>query len=103
MSIQLPSLVCRASAFLLLLLLAACGGGGVVTSDGVALRTLPSEYSSRQGVAYSPFRTGNRDMETVTAAHIKQDLDLLQVRAKYPQICPICSGSNGTAAPGRGG
>ncbi len=77
MSIQLPSLVCRASSFLLLLLLAACGGGGVVTSDGVALRTLPSEYSSRQGVAYSPFRTGNRDMETVTAAHIKQDLDLL--------------------------
>ncbi len=77
MSIQLPALIQRASAFLLLALLAACGGGGVITSDGVAVRTLPAEFSSRQGVAYSPFRTGNRDTETVTTAHIKQDLDLL--------------------------
>ena len=77
MSIQLPSLVRRASTVLVLLLLTACGGGGVVTSDGVAVRTLSGEFSSRQAVDYSPFRTGNRDTETVTVAHIKQDLDLL--------------------------
>jgi len=60
-----------------LALLAACGGGGTVPSNGVQVRTLSSEYTSRHAVAYSPFRSGNRDTETITAAMIKQDLDLL--------------------------
>ena len=77
MSIQLSALLRRSVAILAVVLLASCGGGGVVTSDGVAVRVLPSEYSSRQAVAYSPFRTGNRDTETITATMIKQDLDLL--------------------------
>lgn len=58
-------------------LLVNCGGGGVVPSDGVAVRPLNPEYFTRKAVAYSPFRTGNRDTETVTAAQIKQDMDLL--------------------------
>lgn len=65
-------------------LLTACGGGGVVTVDAPAtavsttnLRALPAEFLARKAVAYSPFRTNNRDTETITSAMIKQDLDLL--------------------------
>ncbi len=58
-------------------LLAACGGGGTIPIPGVELRPLSAEFASRKAVAYSPFRTGNRDTELVTAAHIKEDLDLL--------------------------
>ena len=71
-------------AIALLLLLAACGGGGVVPSTSVATveasRTLTpefAEYSSRKAVAYSPFRSSDRDTELVTPEMIKQDLDLL--------------------------
>lgn len=66
----------------------ACGGGGQV---GVAppagavsttdLRALPTEYLARQAVSYSPFRTATsadtRDKETITAAMVKEDLELL--------------------------
>ena len=71
-------------------LLAACGGGGEVTvavpSTAVSttnLRVLPAEYLARKAVSYSPYRTGNRDLEKATLsdaamkANIKQDLDLL--------------------------
>jgi exo-beta-1,3-glucanase (GH17 family) len=40
-------------------------------------RALSADFSTRKAVAYSPYRTGNRDTEVVTAANIKQDLDLL--------------------------
>jgi len=58
-------------------LLVSCGGGGVVPSNGVQVRALSAEYGARKAVAYSPFRTSNRDTETVTAAMVKQDLDPL--------------------------
>lgn len=64
-------------AVLCSLTLLACGGSGVVPSTGVGLRPLSAEFSSRKAVAYSPFRSANRDTETITAAMIKQDLDLL--------------------------
>nr|WP_315206008.1 glycosyl hydrolase family 17 protein [uncultured Albidiferax sp.] len=59
------------------LVLVACGGGGTVPSTGVQLRALSSEFTSRKAVAYSPFRSGDRDTETITAAMVKEDLDLL--------------------------
>ena len=57
--------------------LAACGGGGTVPSGGVALRALPADYATRHAAAYSPFRSSNRDTETVTSAEVLQDLQLL--------------------------
>ena len=78
---QLPRLVL---AMLVAITLAACGGGGVVPSTSVAAtetsRTLTAqwtEYVSRKAVNYSPFRSGNRDTETITAAMVKEDLQLL--------------------------
>jgi exo-beta-1,3-glucanase (GH17 family) len=64
------------------LALFACGGSGTVPATGVAatgggIRPLSAEFSTRKAVAYSPFRSTNRDTETITAAMIKQDLDLL--------------------------
>jgi Glycosyl hydrolases family 17 len=56
---------------------AACGGGGTVPSGGVSVRALPADYATRHAVAYSPFRSGNRDTETITSAMVLQDLDLL--------------------------
>lgn len=75
-------------AMMFALLLTACGGGGNVTVDPPAaavsttnLRSLPAEYLARKAVSYSPFRTAtsasNRDNEVITAAMVKQDLDLL--------------------------
>ena len=61
----------------LVLALVACGGGGTVPSGGVAIRALPADYATRHAVAYSPFRTSNRDTETVTSAEVLQDLQLL--------------------------
>ncbi len=58
-------------------LLTSCGGGGVVPSTGVQLRALSAEFTARKAVAYSPFRSANRDTETITAAMVKQDLELL--------------------------
>lgn len=64
-------------ALVIALLVVACGGGGEVPATGVALRPLSAEFSSRKAVSYSPFRSTNRDTETVTAANVKQDLQLL--------------------------
>jgi exo-beta-1,3-glucanase (GH17 family) len=57
--------------------LVACGGGGTVPTGGVSIRALPADYGTRHAVAYSPFRTANRDTETITAAEVLQDLQLL--------------------------
>jgi exo-beta-1,3-glucanase (GH17 family) len=62
---------------LVALLLAGCGGGGVVPATGVQLRPLSAEFTSRKAVSYSPFRTGNRETEVITAAQIREDLELL--------------------------
>jgi exo-beta-1,3-glucanase (GH17 family) len=66
------------------LLLSSCGGGGVTSTAPAteavfikAPRALPAEYLARKAVAYSPFRSDNRDTETITAGMVKQDLDLL--------------------------
>ena len=61
----------------LALVLVACGGGGTVRLEGVEMRPLSAEFSTRKAVAYSPFRSGNRDTETITPAMVKQDLELL--------------------------
>lgn len=64
-------------ATLMALVLAACGGGGVVPSGGVTLRSLSPEFTNRKAVSYSPYRTANRDTETVTDANVEADLNLL--------------------------
>ena len=68
-----------AASLLLSVLLFACGGGGTV--EPPATRPLPADLAERKAVAYSPFRTAatvdDRAAETITAAMIKQDLDLL--------------------------
>ena len=77
-AIRLSALAMIASALL------SCGGGGVTSTapspEAMFIkspRALPAEYLARKAVAYSPFRTNNRDTETVTAGMVKQDLDLL--------------------------
>ncbi len=83
--LRLVRLLRAMPALALLALLGACGGGGVVPSTSVAAtetssRTLTPEFAefvSRKAVAYSPYRSTNRDTEVVTAAMIKQDMELL--------------------------
>lgn len=59
-------------------LLVACGGGGVIPSPGVKeVRVLPATVLQQKAVAYSPYRTANRDSETITRAMIAEDLNLL--------------------------
>ena len=64
-------------ALALVTLLSACGGGGTVSLPGVQVRALSPEFATRKAVAYSPFRSANRDTETVTTDEITQDLTLL--------------------------
>ena len=59
------------------LALVGCGGGGVVPGAGVSLRPLSADFTSRKAVSYSPFRTANRDTETVRDDFVLQDLTLL--------------------------
>ena len=66
------------------LILVACGGGGWVSvpPPESALfvkepRALSAEFLARRAVAYSPYRTNNRDTETPTVNNIKQDMQLL--------------------------
>jgi len=77
------------SALVLTLLLASCGGGGVVPSTSAAAvdaianqsRTQTpewAEYVSRKAVAYSPYRSNNRDTEVITDAMVLEDLRLLE-------------------------
>lgn len=72
-------------ALLMASLIAACGGGGVtsVAPSPTAVsvtnpRALPAEYVARQAVAYSPFRSANRDTEVITDARVLEDLKLLE-------------------------
>lgn len=64
--------------------LTACGGGGGPATGGAEiarpsnLRTLPAALLQQPAVAYSPFRTANRDSEVVTKSMIREDLQLLQ-------------------------
>lgn len=64
------------------LLLAACGGGGTVPFPGdegiQKVRALPSAVMQQRAVNYSPYRSANRDTETVTEARILEDLLLLK-------------------------
>lgn len=66
------------------LVLTACGGGATdrngyvpYTGTGFNTRALPAEFTARQAVNYSPYRTSNRDTETPTAANVLEDLNLL--------------------------
>lgn len=85
---------CKYTAFAMsfgfALVLGACGGGGTTTDQvtgGIAaastsgLRPLPSAFTSRKAVAYSPYRTATtepgRASETITDQQVKDDLDLL--------------------------
>ena len=56
----------------------ACGGGGSVpaTQPG-GVRALPADFATRKAVAYSPYRSNNRDTEVVTRENVLQDLGLL--------------------------
>jgi exo-beta-1,3-glucanase (GH17 family) len=76
---SLASSLVLSGLFLLLsaTLLSGCGGGGTVPGSGVELRSLSTELTSRKAVAYSPFRSSNRDTETVTRAMVLEDLQLL--------------------------
>lgn len=53
------------------------GGGGTIPSSTMTVRALPASFTSAQAVAYSPYRTSNRDSETITKDMIAQDLVLL--------------------------
>jgi exo-beta-1,3-glucanase (GH17 family) len=76
-SIKTVRTCCWIGAALCLFLLTSCGGSGSVPDHGAAIRPLSTEMSTRKAVAYSPYRTNNRGTETVTAANITQDLNLL--------------------------
>jgi exo-beta-1,3-glucanase (GH17 family) len=93
------SLVARAT-LLLALLAGACGGGGLVPYTGVAVRTLPAEFSARHAVAYGPFRSANRSTETVTSAEILQDMNLLL--AGNFRLIRLFDSSDATSAPNGG-
>jgi exo-beta-1,3-glucanase (GH17 family) len=77
MTLNLRQLIAAPIVALATFLLASCGGGGVVPGTGVSLRALPGDFATRQAVAYSPFRSANRDTETITSAMIREDLQLL--------------------------
>ncbi len=76
-------------AALMTAVLVACGGGGTTPVTGVQVRPLSAEFTARKAVAYSPYRTAtNVDglaAETITPAHIKEDLELL-VKAGFGLI-----------------
>ena len=51
------------------------------TISATSLRPLPADFGARKAVSYSPFRSAknvaDRDNETITAAMVQQDLELL--------------------------
>jgi exo-beta-1,3-glucanase (GH17 family) len=68
------------------LLLASCGGGsGNLPVTGVERRALSADFLQRQAVNYSPYRSTNRDTETISKAMLEQDLRLV-VRAGFGLI-----------------
>jgi exo-beta-1,3-glucanase (GH17 family) len=77
MSVRLLKLMSVLLALAVAPLITSCGGGGVVPQTGVQLRQLSAEFTARKAVAYSPFRSANRDTEVITSVMVKQDLDLL--------------------------
>jgi exo-beta-1,3-glucanase (GH17 family) len=83
----LSSVIGRVLTLLTLaLLLASCGGGGgQLPVTGVERRALSADFLQRQAVNYSPYRSTNRETETIDKAMIKQDL-LLVVRAGFGVI-----------------
>jgi exo-beta-1,3-glucanase (GH17 family) len=81
------TLLARAAlASALIFSLAACGGDGAsptpppppAPAPAPTARKLAADYATRKAVAYSPFRTGNRDTETITDTQVLQDLQLLK-------------------------
>ena len=68
------------------LLLASCGGGsGNLPVTGVERRALSADFLQRQAINYSPYRSTNRDTETISKAMLEQDLRLV-VRAGFGLI-----------------
>jgi exo-beta-1,3-glucanase (GH17 family) len=59
-------------------LVCACGGGSAPTPVAQDLRALPTTVMQQKSVAYSPFRTQNRDTENITKLMIQEDLGLLR-------------------------
>jgi exo-beta-1,3-glucanase (GH17 family) len=59
-------------------LVSACGGGSAPMQAEKKLRALPTAVMQQKSVAYSPFRTANRDTENITKLMIQEDLGLLQ-------------------------
>jgi len=59
-------------------LVCACGGGSAPMQSEKNLRTLPTAVMQQKSIAYSPFRTANRDNESITKLMIQEDLGLLQ-------------------------
>lgn len=58
--------------------LSACGGGGTIPLPGVQdIRALPAAVMQQKAVAYSPYRTADRNTENITKAMIEEDLRLL--------------------------
>ena len=51
------------------------------TIDAMSVRPLPADFGARKAVSYSPYRSAknvaDRDNETITAAMVQQDLELL--------------------------
>ena len=86
------TLLARAAlASALIFSLAACGGDDGATptpppspppapapAPAPTARKLAADYATRKAVAYSPFRSGNRDTETITDTEVLQDLQLLK-------------------------
>lgn len=82
LSIGIQRLVLRcAGAILFVSLVATASVAHGDPGNTSTLRPLPADFGSRNAVSYSPFRTAknvaDRDNEVITAAMIKQDLDLL--------------------------
>lgn len=81
MKTNLTSGFARLAGYILLgcvVLLGACGGGGVIPSPGLKnVRVLSASVMEQKAVAYSPYRSANRDNETITRAMIEEDLNLL--------------------------
>lgn len=68
------------------LMLGGCGGGGTTTdqvsggpapASATGLRALPTAFTTRKAVSYSPYRTATRDPSAITDQNVKEDLDLL--------------------------
>jgi exo-beta-1,3-glucanase (GH17 family) len=59
-------------------MLSACGGGGTIPLPGVQdIRALPAAVMQQKAVAYSPYRTADRNTENITKVMIEEDLRLL--------------------------